>query len=397
MSIKPEAHLSHVSETHPDRSVLHFPHLDGLRGLAVLIVVVGHYSIFSPTLGPVIGPTAKTGVWLFFLLSAFLLTRQTISVYTDGPTLQNTLRYFSRRVLRILPLYYVLLVLLVRMPTFALHMFGRSDFSLLDHFFLMYPQGIFWAISVEFEYYAIIPIIALAYTFLIRVHRSLGPFLGLVLLFLAVVNYRWAWFQKGFPANYPHLGNYTHFFLAGSAIAIFFQYRNVIRFSTERVAALAFAGALAWQIFVIPFPFRDSLLAKLGVPLAWWHWMAQHPGQLISCATILCSILLSDRLRKIFSAGWLRFFGKISFSLYCLHILPTAYLGCLVPLTGPYLAVVGFFILSVAGSVLTYRLIELPCMELVRGAVPPSRTNRTGLARSSAGALTTSTNELALN
>ena len=59
--------------------------------------------------------------------------------------------------------------------------------------------------------------------------------------------------------------------------------------------------------------------------------------------------------------------GKISFSLYCLHILPTAYLGEWVGSYGAAAAVSGFFLLSVALSVVTFYCIERPFMTLVGG------------------------------
>lgn len=367
IAMKPAPSNADLATSSCNDPSVRFPYLDGLRGFAVLIVVLGHYSIFFPGLGPIVGPSAKTGVWLFFLLSSFLLTRQMILVFRDAPTTENVLRYFARRALRILPLYYFVLTLLFFLPTFAQHMFGHSGFAVSDHLFLLYPQGIFWAISVECEYYAFIPIVALLVNLVVRIHRSLGALLAAGLAILAAQNYHWAWIEKGFPVNYPHLPNYTHFFLVGSAIAIIFQYRSALRGRFDTCWNFLFAAGVAWQLFVIPYPFRDVMLDSIGFPIAWWHWMAQHPGQLISCSAIVLSILFSEYLQRVSSSSTLRFFGKISFSLYCLHILPTAYFGPWVAAAGPLVGVAGFFCISVAISVITYRCIELPCMELVRG------------------------------
>jgi peptidoglycan/LPS O-acetylase OafA/YrhL len=344
-----------------------FPYLDGLRGLAVLVVVFGHYTIFFPTLGPMLGSVAKSGVWLFFMLSSFLLTRQLTLVFASATTFENLLRYLARRALRILPMYYAVLAALLILPKFQHHMFGGNGFSLLNHALLLYPEGIFWAISVEFEYYLAIPLICLAFLLAVRLHPALGPALVIALIFGAFKAFRVAWIDIGFPVNFPHIVNYAHFFLLGSAIALLSLYKKFFSRWAGHLAFGLFVLGMAWQVFVLPLPFRDSLLAVIGIPIEWWHWMAHHSGQMISCGWILCGVLFSATLQRVFVSRFLCFMGKISFSLYCLHILPTAYLGEWVGSYGPTAAVLAFFLLSVALSVVTFYCIERPFMTMVGG------------------------------
>ena len=81
--------------------------LDGLRGLAALIVVFSHTSNAGLFLVPGLNMsgTGKSGVYLFFILSSFLLTRPILSLKDNFFTSQNLTRYFKRRVTRIFPLY----------------------------------------------------------------------------------------------------------------------------------------------------------------------------------------------------------------------------------------------------------------------------------------------------
>jgi len=94
-------------DDHPD----HHKPLDGLRGLAVLMVVFGHGA--NHGLGP-FGPDSimvrgKLGVYLFFVLSAYLLDRQIIKMFQQGRAQWDYwLYYISRRILRIFPLFSLL-------------------------------------------------------------------------------------------------------------------------------------------------------------------------------------------------------------------------------------------------------------------------------------------------
>jgi len=86
----------------------HFPALDGLRGVAVLMVIVSHFIAYRP--GPpaprffsLVGSIGAMGVDLFFALSGFLITRILLRARGRPHFLKN---FYTRRVLRIFPLYY---------------------------------------------------------------------------------------------------------------------------------------------------------------------------------------------------------------------------------------------------------------------------------------------------
>src|SRR6188474_1303151 len=91
------------------------PALDGLRGIAIILVLLHHLTIYRPESGvdawiagvPLFG---WSGVDLFFVLSGFLIT----GILLDA---RNSPRYFSsfygRRALRIFPLYYAVLTIVM--------------------------------------------------------------------------------------------------------------------------------------------------------------------------------------------------------------------------------------------------------------------------------------------
>src|SRR4051794_36474275 len=90
--------------------------LDGLRGLAALVVVVHHF----PPVDLPSGLTGLTGlgpmgVWLFFVLSGFLITGILVRARSEarnshGPRLGIMAAFYVRRVVRIFPLYYAVLL-----------------------------------------------------------------------------------------------------------------------------------------------------------------------------------------------------------------------------------------------------------------------------------------------
>jgi peptidoglycan/LPS O-acetylase OafA/YrhL len=105
------------------------------------------------------------------VLSAFLLTfpliGRTAKQFRDGGF---WLSYALRRVLRIFPLY--ILVLLVsylfstRYPT--PYVIPLSGTELLDHLTLQAGKSIYWTVPVEFKYYLVLPFVAAGFALLLR-------------------------------------------------------------------------------------------------------------------------------------------------------------------------------------------------------------------------------------
>jgi len=158
----------------PVISSRHIPALDGVRGLAILWVVLHNTlgDMFAPTAGPMhylafLARPGWIGVQLFFALSGFLITAGLLD--TQGAS--NYFRgFYVRRALRILPLYYaVLLLLLVIFPRFVLPV-GQLQTS-IGHQASLWLFAInwthapvhgfvhFWSLAVEEQFYLLWPFV----------------------------------------------------------------------------------------------------------------------------------------------------------------------------------------------------------------------------------------------
>jgi peptidoglycan/LPS O-acetylase OafA/YrhL len=154
------------------------PALDGLRAIAVLMVLLAHFKEPTPHRIWQVLHQGGFGVYLFFVLSGFLITRILLSEKNKPAYFRN---FYARRTLRIFPLYYGVLalqfwVLLPIFPTPRIladahyqgwlwaygyniltavkgHFFFTSDWMVLGHF---------WSLAVEEQFYLAWPLIVLA-------------------------------------------------------------------------------------------------------------------------------------------------------------------------------------------------------------------------------------------
>ena len=148
-----------------------FGALDGVRGAAALLVLLSHVGYetgrsFTGIFGGLLS-RAEIGVTIFFVLSGFLLYRPYALNHLDGRPAPRTGRFFWRRAIRILPAYWVLLLVIsvtlhrqditpriVAVDALLVHIYQPG--YLLDHL----AQT--WTLATEVSWYLLLPFIALA-------------------------------------------------------------------------------------------------------------------------------------------------------------------------------------------------------------------------------------------
>ena len=297
----------------------HLAALDGLRGLAVLIVMASHWSNAGLGLLPVpLAGIGKSGVYLFYVLSAFLLARLMLLRgerlgYGNGWMWAD---YALRRVLRIWPLYLVLLLLswLLTTQGVAGWHYRIDGASLLRHLALREGQSVLWSIPVEFTFYLCLPLLVLAVVWLRRHASPLVEVALAVLLLCAVLR---AWPSAQAPENDIHLWHYLPVFLCGVYAA-----RIDVALAAgqhRRSWPWGLAGVLALLAFI----------ATLPVVWAWLTGGAARPDlghRWFLFFGLLWSVLLlavlhgPGGLRRPFAHPAMRLVGVVSFSAYLWHM-----------------------------------------------------------------------------
>src|SRR5688572_2559121 len=163
----------------------HIPALDGVRGVAILLVLILHFSAYGHGLAPSallidrlyyrVAGAGWIGVDLFFVLSGFLITGILCSARASEHYLRN---FYARRVLRIFPLYYgALILLVVLLPWFWPDNAGIDSMARDAPWYWTYlsnlkiardgwPEsgaiGHFWSLAVEEQFYLVWPLIVMA-------------------------------------------------------------------------------------------------------------------------------------------------------------------------------------------------------------------------------------------
>lgn len=306
------------------------PALEGLRGAAALLVVLSHSSRDGMYLVPGLDldGTGKLGVWMFFTLSAFLLTRQLMSSGRPlaGPVV---LGYLTRRLFRIVPLFLVALLVdqaLSRLP----------PERLVPALLMLHAPDIFWTVPVEFQYYFAIPIVAWLFLrgrLVTRLAISGAVVAASTTIAIADVV---SW--KYFPV-----------FIAGSFAA------SVVRVADPaRVSKVAIA-CLIPTVLVVP-----SVMRLVGLDAVVSTDVPRNThivfGLLFAPIVVACTV--SPGWQRAMGVRPLVWAGKISFPLYLFHPLALVAVqrsGIPGPLEG--VAVLGAAIVM---AVAAHRVIETP-------------------------------------
>lgn len=306
----------------------HFKALDGLRGLAVLFVLLSHASSYDIFIHEYLNFSrlGKLGVFLFFVLSAYLLDRQIALVFLKEKSSNLYWKnYFLRRFMRIYPLFFIALIVhylinIVYFPT-VIDSFGMIG----KHMLLLKGESIFWSIPVEFKYYFISPILM---WFLNRfIKWDLKQTISLI-LFIS--------FGSVIIASIIDLPNvstfrYLSIFLVGTLLSIVELIFSKSGFWTNYRRLFEWSGWAAIGIILITIPFYSEILFGKTVNF-------NKPVYYIPYSFIWGAILLSAKyghglVKRLLEIKFLRFVGAISFSAYLFHmpVLEVVHMSTIIP------------------------------------------------------------------
>ena len=298
-----------------DAGRAHYPALDGLRGLAILLVVVYHNFGFINVFF-----FGWLGVDLFFVLSGFLITDILLKTVGKKGYLKN---FYIRRVLRIFPLYYLCLILfLIVLPKTTIHLDVQYYVDHQAWLWTYLQNWIFtfqspgqtnalnhlWSLAVEEQFYLLWPLAVL----IIRKPGYLLLFISLVLV--AVLGLRLiVWMYQISDLAYFNLYTFTRIdgLCIGCMIALLQRVKSNFLHQNRALIVLCFAGLNFGFFFVNRrYQFSFPYLALAG-----YTTFAMMFGLLVNEAVTTQSKLIN----LLFNNPLLKFFGKISYGFYVFH------------------------------------------------------------------------------
>lgn len=363
----------------------HISALDGIRGVAILLVLVCHlFSANNHTgsrlfdIAEEISEASYCGVNLFFALSGFLIT----GILLDTLKVPHYFKtFYARRTLRIFPLYYgSLLILLLLTKPF------HFVWSGWQYYYLTYTSNLalwrthiplrlssfnidhFWSLQVEEQFYLVWPFVVY------RIRRPetivrislIGCAVVLCIRIFLVAMRGHVGFDNPYLTYSPTFSCMDNILFGCCLCALLrTHWRETVKRLAPRVLAVTASLLLIIGILNHGFQWQNSIsVPTLGFSLVG-----------ISCATIIAMALrASSRTEHFFQSRLLRFFGKYSYGIYVFHYSIAGFaMGPIRQLVNQHLqskalgVLIGAIvvaILSILAALLSYHLYEKQFLHL---------------------------------
>jgi peptidoglycan/LPS O-acetylase OafA/YrhL len=274
----------------------HIPELDGLRGVAVSMVIIGHGTGYSLV--------AVAGVGLFFVLSGFLITRILIRSARKRHYFTN---FYMRRALRIWPLYYLIVAVAFLTPLFTFSHLTNPAYRYVFYIQNFWPMtsappllGPTWSLAIEEQFYLVWPLVV----WISGTPRRISQIAAVLILLTPVVRVLYATHRID-----PYAATFG------------------------RMDGLAMGAALATLSISSPGPSRRKAtfliicLAVAGAFLPLLHYTLLRKAFKDTATSLVFVALVGfaffwtgSRMTALLRNSALRYMGKISYCAYLIHL-----------------------------------------------------------------------------
>jgi peptidoglycan/LPS O-acetylase OafA/YrhL len=291
-----------VSKGNLPSSGRNFQALDGLRGIAALMVVGDHcYGRFKGL--------GASGVWIFLVLSGFLLARPFISrpgLVTSGT---HMMTFYAHRLRRILPMYYTYIVAVFLLT-------GHFDVA-VRHFLFLEGSGHLWVIPQEIMFYLLAPLVFFIAGVVLRGNRLLGLLFTLGTAIAANKLLTVNVFSLYGMGN-QRLRLFFGVFLFGVAAAYLFQLlserQDALKRQIARFCSICGFTVLGFILVTSTAYLWGGTKVYAQMYFGWYGGLA---------ALLVLCVALSDGTRLQRALAWRPFcsLGAVSLSFYLIHPL----------------------------------------------------------------------------
>ena len=280
--------------------------IDGLRGIAILMVLVFHTSLaIANGVGfikeRILAENLSRGVQLFFIISAFAIFRS--SDLRKGKDSSPVISFYIRRFFRIMPMWWIACIV------YYFYGFNKKDtFDFFATFFMFFgfyfksyqisiiPVG--WSLFVEETFYWIFPLVK-------KVIRNIYVSFIFVIMSLVLshlwINYSINKYQNSFFTSVFPL---TYFFTFFIGIFLYYVYKLILIYEYKINQKYVFIGDVVSIILFLGIFYGNAIRGTcLLVPL------------------VFMSLFKKSYLNKLYKLKFLRNLGKFSYSIYLFHPL----------------------------------------------------------------------------
>lgn len=285
-----------------NRTKEYYEYLDSWRFIAVTVVILSHW---LP--GHSIGINARIGVDIFFALSGFLITenllKQKVRIMDSWGLSAAFKTFYIRRALRIFPIYYLIIILLLIVPVSVLA--DHASWYLFYAVNIMISKqqawpGMFshlWSLGVEEQFYLLWP--AVIFIFPIRWLDKI-----IIMLFVASLMYK-EYFGSTDPYASIQLAACIFTLCSGALLAYY-------------------KSTHARPYYIVKYDWWLFLFFSIGTFVAIQYGYGKYWSDLIFAGLLFFSIkiLITRKSRLfdfLFANRYISFLGKISYGLYLYH------------------------------------------------------------------------------
>jgi peptidoglycan/LPS O-acetylase OafA/YrhL len=345
----------------------HLPALDGVRGIAVLMVFWFHLCQSNQELQQILpdvilrtASIGQTGVDLFFVLSGFLITRILLATRDHSARFRS---FFARRSLRIFPLYFLFLAVGLLLPASWVSETGGSELSpfwmwcylsnIPPTFWdrpVLFPH--LWSLAVEEQFYLIWPFIV----YWLPVNRTRDVCL---LLFATAPVLRLVMMSNGYSPFYL-LPCRVDALAAGAFLAVCWPADTNRKSYLPKVSVFVSVLLVVSAVCYIAF-------SGTGLPIV---QVVKHSICSVLFSSLVYFAIEVQSIRSVLSSKCLRFFGKHSYAIYLCHpiLIVTFRRLCLSSNSTTDIDLWAFVVLVITStlgfSLLTWHFLEAPALSL---------------------------------